>query len=95
MAQQDHFGPTCEIISKGEDSVGDWVRGVEGRGGDGMFLLASCVTWLKWYRLAVTISTMIRMVRIDGIFLFLEEKDHAQQRVPHTSLPLGEPAPRK
>jgi len=69
--------------------------GVErGRGGDGM-LLPNCVTWLKWYRLAVTISTMIRKVRIDGNFLFPEE-DHAKQRVPHTSSwPLGEPAPRK
>ncbi len=50
----------------------------EGRGGDGMFLLASCVTWLKWYRLAVTISTMIRMVRIDGIFFLFPEEDHAE-----------------
>jgi hypothetical protein len=41
---------------------------VEG-GGEGMgCLLTSCVTWLKWYRLAVTISTIIRMVPIDGIF---------------------------
>ncbi len=70
--------------------------GGEGRGGDGMFLLASCVTWLKWYRLAVTISTMIRMVQIDGIFfVFDPEKDHAEQRVPRTLWPLGEPAPRK
>jgi hypothetical protein len=67
---------------------------VEG-GGEGMgCLLASSVTWLKWYSLAVTICTMIRMVRIDGIFLFPEE-DHAEQRVPRTSWPLGEQAPRK
>jgi hypothetical protein len=73
MAQQDHFGPTCEIISKGRTRLGigcgGWRGGFGVEGGEGMgCLLASCVTWLKWYRLAVTISTMIRMVRIDGIF---------------------------
>lgn len=48
MAQQDHFGPTCEIISKGRTRLGigcgGWRGGfgVEGGGGDGMFVGKLC-----------------------------------------------------
>jgi len=35
MAQQDHFGPTCEIISKGKTRLGIGCGGVRWGGGEG------------------------------------------------------------